>query len=262
MSQITQRGATGPLAIFAGGAFQTTTDTNILTLVGTRWDLEDGREVILVSNGTATATVAGDLYQDAAVVPNHQGLTTTAFTAWSANGNTPAQITVTLGNTAATANQYQGGFLYVQSGVGIGQTLLIASHPAAVGSASLVITLEDNPTVALTTASVVSLWPAHGYGVIINPTTPTNAPCGIALYAIPVSTATVTYYGFLLAKGLTAALSDSTAPAVGHAIASSTTTAGTIGAVAYTGSVVTGTVIGNTVYAATSAAANMVYLNL
>ena len=262
MSQITQKGATGALALYAGTAFQTSTDANLATLTGTRWDLEDGREVILVSNGTATATVAGDLYQDAAVVPNHQGCTTTAFTAASTNGNVPAQVTITLGNTLLTANQYQGGFLYVQSGVGIGQTLLIASHPAAIASASVVITLEDNPTVALTAASVVSLWPAHGTAVIINPTTPTNAPCGIALYAIPASTATVTYYGFLLAKGLTAALSDSTAPAVGHAIASSTTTPGTIGATAYTSSVVTGTVIGNTVYAATSAAANMVWLNL
>ena len=262
MSRITQKGATGPLALFAGTAFQTSTDTNLATLVGTRWDLADGREVILVANGTATATVAGDLYQDAAVVPNAQGLTTTAFTAASANGNVPAQVTVTLGNTAVVANQYQGGFAYVVSGVGIGQTLLIASHPAAAGSASLVVTLEDNPTVALTTASVISLWPGHGNGVIINPTTPTNSPCGVALYAIPVSTATVTYYGFLLCKGLTAALSDSTAPAVGHAIASSTTTAGTIGAVAYTGSVVTGTVIGNTCYAAGSGVANMVFLNL
>ena len=257
MSSITARAANGPLALTASGTFQSSTDSALATLVGTRWDLSDGREVVLVSTSSATTTVAGTLYQDAALIANHQGLTVTAVQAYSNNGNTPATVTATLGGTAVTANQYQGGFLYVQSSTGIGQFLRVASHPAAALSTSLVVTLEDAPNVALTTSSVVSLVPAHGANVIINPTTPTNTPVGVALYAIAPSS-----YGFLVAKGLTAALSDSTAPAVGHAIASSTTTAGDIGAVAYAGSVVTGTVIGNTAYAATSAAANLIYLNL
>jgi len=258
MSSITQRGATGPLALIASGTFQSSTDSALATLVGTRWDLSDGREVVLVSTSSATTTVAGTLYQDAALVANHQGLTVTAVQAYSANGNTPATVTATLGGTAATANQYQGGFLYVQSSTGIGQFLRVAGNTAqTVTNGSVVVTLEDAPNVALTTSSVVSLVPQHGANVIINPTTPTNTPVGVALYAIAPSS-----YGFLVAKGLTVALSDSTAPAVGHAIASSTTTAGDIGAVAYGGSVVTGTVIGNTAYAATSAAANLIYLNL
>jgi len=258
MSQITQRGATGPLALTASGTFQQSTDSALATLVGTRWDLSDGREVVLVSTSSATTTTAGVLYQDAALVANHQGLTVTAVQAYSNNGNTPATVTATLGGTAATLNQYQGGFLYVQSSTGIGQFLRVAGNTAqTVTSGSVVVTLEDAPNVALTTSSVVSLVPAHGANVIINPTTPTNTPVGVALYAISPSS-----YGFLLAKGLGVALSDSTAPAVGHAIAASTTTAGDIGAVAYSGSVITGTVIGNTAYAATSAATNLIYLNL
>ena len=258
MSSITARAANGPLALTASGTFQSSTDSALATLVGTRWDLSDGREVVLVSTSSATTTVAGTLYQDAALVAGHQGLTVTAVQAYSNNGNTPATVTATLGGTAVTVNQYQGGFLYVQSSTGIGQFLRVAGNTAqTVTSGSVVVTLEDAPNVALTTSSVVSLVPAHGANVIINPTTPTNTPVGVALYAIAPSS-----YGFLVAKGLTAALSDSTAPAVGHAIASSTTTAGDIGAVAYAGSVVTGTVIGNTAYAATSGAANLIYLNL
>ena len=258
MSSITQRGATGPLALTASGTFQSSTDSALATLVGTRWDLSDGREVVLVSTSSATTTVAGTLYQDAALIANHQGLTVTAVQAYSNNGNTPATVTATLGGTAVTANQYQGGFLYVQSSTGIGQFLRVAGNTAqTVTSGSVVVTLEDAPNVALTTSSVVSLVPAHGANVIINPTTPTNTPVGVALYAIAPSS-----YGFLVAKGLTVALSDSGAPAVGTAIAASTITAGDVGTVRTSASVVTGAIIGNTAYAATSAAANLIYLNL
>ena len=112
MSRITQRGATGPLSIVANGEFQTSTDSSLSTLVGTRWDLSDGREVTLVKNG-AVALAPGKLVQDAAIVANHQNLATTAYTPYSANGNVPASVTVTLGATAATANQYAGGYVIV-----------------------------------------------------------------------------------------------------------------------------------------------------
>jgi hypothetical protein len=174
------------------------------TLVGTRWDLSDGREVILVQASSATTVAPGKLYQDAAVVPNHQNLAVTAIQTYSANGNTPYQLTVTLGATAATANQYRGGFVVVNAGTGLGQTLRIASHPAAALSTSLVLTLEDAPNTALATSdSKVCLQPAHGANVIINPTTVTGAQVGVGLYAIAASA-----YGFLVSKGLTSALAD------------------------------------------------------
>ena len=149
MSQITQRGATGPLALVANGSFQTSTDTALATLVGTRWDLSDGREVVLVSTGSTTTTVAGTLYQDAALVAGQQGMTVTAVQAYSANGNIPATVTVTNSTTAVTANQYQGGFLYVQSSTGIGQFLRIAGNSSATTTGALTVTLEDAPNVAL-----------------------------------------------------------------------------------------------------------------
>ena len=221
MSRITSRGATGPVALVANGTFQTSTDSSLATLVGTRWDLSDGREVILVSSSSATTVAPGKLYQDAAIVPNHQDLTVTAVQAYSANGNTPAKITVTLGATAATANQYQGGFLIVNDNNGEGQTLRIASHPAADLSASLAVTLEDGPVTALTTASQVCLLSAHGKDVIINPTTPTGATVGASLYAFAAST-----YGFLVTKGVTAVLNADAALTVGSAVSASNATAG------------------------------------
>lgn len=220
MSRITQKGATGPLSLVANGAFQTSTDASLLTLVGTRWDLSDGREVMLVRGGDAIA--AGKLYQDAAIVPNHQNIAVTAYTAYSANGNVPPQVTVTLGATAATANQYAGGFLVVNDNNGEGQTLRIASHPAASSSASLVVTLEDAATVAITAASEVCLIPPHGKDVIIMPTTTTGAVAGVGLYTVAAAS-----YGFVTTKGLTSCLADG-AIAVGASLSPSNAVAGAV----------------------------------
>lgn len=222
MSRITQRGATGPISIVANGSFQTSTDASLETLVGTRWDLSDGREVMLVQAG-AVNLAAGVHVQDAALVANHQNLAVTAFQAYSANGNVPAKVTATLGGTAATANQYAGGFLVVNDEAGEGQTLRIASNTAqANGAGSIVITLEDSPSVAITTASEVSLIPAHGNGVIIFPTTATNVSAGVTLYPLLASE-----YGFTTVKGTTSVLNDGT-PATGAALSPSNATAGAL----------------------------------
>lgn len=259
MSRITQRGATGPLAIQANGDFQTSTDSDLVTLVGTRWDLSDGREAVLVSASSATTVAPGKLYQNAPLDPLHQNLAVTAFQAYSNNGNVPAKVTVTLGANAVTANQYRGGFLVVNDVTGEGQTLRIASHPAAVASASLAITLEDGPNVDLTTSSEVCLIPAPGKDIVINPIVATNVPVGIALSSIAASA-----YGFVIAKGVTSALSDASAPAVGVAIAASTATAGAISVVGLNvgSGFVSNTVIGNTVQAAVSTEYRTVSLNL
>ena len=201
MSRITQRGATGPLSLVANGAFQTSTDASLATLIGTRWDLSDGREVTLVSNG-AVALAPGKLIQDAAIVPNHQNLGTTAYVAYSNNGNVPASVTVTLGATLATANQYAGGFLVVNDAAGEGQTVRIASHPAADASATLKLTLEEDFTTAIVAAtSEVCLVTPHGKSVIIQPTTVTGAQVGVTFYDIPASA-----YGFVVSRGLVGCL--------------------------------------------------------
>lgn len=202
MSRITQKSAVGPLSLVANGTFQTSTDASLATLVGTRFDTSDGRELMLVKAG-AVAVVPGKLYQDAALVANHQNLAVTAYTAYSNNGNVPAKVTVTLGATAATANQYAGGFLVVNDNNGEGQTLRIASHPAADSAGSLAVTLEDGPTTAITTASEVCLIPPHGKDIIVTPTTLTGALAGVALYNIAAEA-----YGFVTTKGLTSCLAD------------------------------------------------------
>lgn len=259
MSRITQRGATGPLAIVANGAFQSTTDANLETLVGTRWDLSDGREVMLVQSGAATTIAGGKVYQNAANEANHTNRAITAFTAYSANGNVPAKVTVTLGATAVTANQYAGGFLSASDGTGEGQIMRIASHPAADASAALVVTLEEGPLTALVAADTeVSLTPATGNGVIITPaTTQTSVAVGLGIYAIAAGS-----YGFLLTKGIGNALADASNPVIGDAIGASHATSGAVGAVSYAGNVLTSGVMGYAVVTGVSTEYRPVYMNV
>ncbi len=223
MSRITQKGQGGPLALVANGLFQTSTDASLATLVGTRWDLSDGREVILASVAAGTTVASGKLYQDPAEITTHQNMAVTAYQAYSANGNVPPKVTCTLGNTnAVVANQYAGGLLIVNDAVGEGQSLRIASHPAAAADASLVVTLEDGPNTALTTASEVSLIPPHGKGVIITPTAVTGAVVGVALCPVAAST-----YGYFVSKGAVACLGDGTIT-VGSAVSPSNAVAGAV----------------------------------
>lgn len=223
MSRITQRGATGPLSLQANGTFQTSTDASLATLVGSRWDLSDGREVRLVKVAAGTTVTPGLLYQSAALIADHQNLDVTAFQAYSANGNVPPKVTATLGTTLVTANQYAGGFVIVNDNNGEGQTLKIASHPAADASASLAITLEDGPTTAITAASEISLVPADGSNVIINPTTATGSLAGASLYNMAASS-----YGFLVTRGVTAVLNADAALTIGSAVSPSNATAGAV----------------------------------
>lgn len=261
MSFITQKGATGPLSIQANGAFQTSTDANLATLVGTRWDLSDGREVIFVSVDSSASATAGHLMQDAALIADHQTATIGTFTAYSNNGKVPASAVISIGATAMTLNEYQGGFAVVTSGTGIGQTLRIAGNTAAIASGTQgTITFEDGPNVALVANDQISLVPAHGLNVVDSPTTRTNVPVGVCLYPIAAGG-----YGFLTSKGITAALSDSKIAGVGYAISPSTTTAGAV-TVTPTGGATTSTltngVIGYTLIAGVSAQDKPVFVNV
>jgi hypothetical protein len=254
MSRITQKGQGGPLSLVANGAFQVSTDASLETLVGTRWDLSDGREVMLVQAGGSNI-VAGVLTQDAAIIANHQGLDITAIQTYSANGNVPYKITATLGGTAVTANQYAGGFAVINVGTGKGQTLRIASHPAqSNGSGSVVLTLEEAPTTALSTSdSEVSLIPAHGNGIVITPTTLTNCPAGVTLYAL-----TAGDYGYVVTKGIVSCLSDAAAPAAsGVAVSPSNATSGAVES-----GVVAQGIVGNAVQAGVSAENFAIFINV
>lgn len=266
MSRLTQKGATGPLPLFQTtfeNSLFSTVGSQTLTACGEMFDSSDGRSFVLVSNST-TALVAGNLIQAPAIVANHQNLTVTAFAPVSTSTNLPATVTVTLGGTAATSQQYAQGYAIVNSGTGIGQTLKIQSNPAqASTTGALVVTLEDAPVVALDTTSTICLIPNLYTNVVINPTTATNTPVGVTLYAIPASTAVsgttpgTFYFGLIQTKGAVSCLADASTAAVGLGLIPSTTTAGTV-----TVATATGARIGRALQATVSAQARTIYLHL
>lgn len=176
---------------------------------------DDGRSFRYVKMG-AVAAVPGKLQQAPAVVPNHQNVTC----AVAAVGAT--SLTVTLGGTAATKDQYAGGLVAINDVTGEGHTYLVKSHPAADASATLALELSDPIVVATSATSQASLLPNCYGAVIVNPTTPTNKPVGVAIYPIPASE-----FGFIQTRGLVSCLNDA-GTTVGLAVAPSQATAGAV----------------------------------
>ena len=213
-----------PISLFGVNGLVNSADISLQTLVGSRFSSGDYREFVLVQNG-AVALPSGVLVQGpASIGANHTGLAVVANAAIGAT-----QITVTLGGTAVTANQYAGGFAVISAGTGIGQTLRIASHPAqSTTSGNVVLTLEDPLSVAITSStSKVSLTlnpygslngaAVSTHGVIVSPSAGSSGPSiGVTVGPIAASTAAtlaaggIPQYGFIQTKGAVACLNDST----------------------------------------------------
>lgn len=203
------------------------------TLVGSKFDTSDGRQFVLIQNA-GVALVSGNLIQGPVNIgANHTNLATST----AAIGAT--SVTVTLGGTAATANQYQGGYVVFNAGTGIGQTLKIAGHPAQTStSGTLVLTLEDPikvATLASDTKSTLMLNPygsANGVsvvtsGCVVCPTTLTGPIIGVTNSPIAASTTTVPSYGFIQNRGVVGCLNDATT-AIGLDLMHSANTAGAV----------------------------------
>lgn len=148
----------------------------------------------------AVALVTGNLLQEAAEVTNFRSM---AVDTAAAIGDT--EVSVTLGGTAVTANQFDEGELVVESAAGIGQYFRIKRHEvqsSTTGSCNFTI---DRPLkIALTTSSQVSVRKNSCDGVIQYPaTTQTGGAVGIALYAM-----TIAYFGWVQSGGDGVALFD------------------------------------------------------
>jgi len=176
-----------------------TSSADQLHVLGEKTVSNDGRTFRYVKVGGTTLR-PGDWLQSPALVANHVNLTPTAVLAV---GST--EVTVTLGATAATANQYSGGYMVVElATTGKGQTLLIKSHPSASSSGTLAVTLDDAVSVLTSGTTTVSLTLNRYNGVIQTPvTTLTGTPVGVAVFAIVNA-----QFGWICSRGLTGALAD------------------------------------------------------
>ncbi len=269
MSRITQKGQGSPLSLFS-----TSTDLSLSTMVGARFDLADGREVVLVQNA-GTALGSGVVVQGPAAQANAVGLApaTTGTTGYVASAPIAAAIggkvlQIATGATAVLVNRFQGGYLNVVEGTGLGQTLKVQSNTAASTTSACIITLEDAFTVATSTDSrfTLTINPFGSHfgtdyttdGVIISPaTTLTGQIVGVSLYPIAASTAAVAQFGFVQTKGPAACLAGSTV-ALGIDVCVPTSSAGML----VTYAVATGPRIGTTLVASASAKYNLINVDL
>jgi len=184
--------------------------------LGARGVTADGREFRYARAG-AVALVAGNVLQAPAQVANHQQLTP------SAAALRATSVSVTLGATATTENQYAGGYAIIDTTPGNGYAYLISSHPAAASSGVVVVTLAEPLMVALTSSSRVSLQVNPYSAVIQSPvTTLTGKVVGVAVWI-----AAALEYCWIQTNGVAPVLVAGT-PGVGLAVVVPGTAAGCV----------------------------------
>lgn len=199
-------------------AAQALTESNATaqTVVGSYMETADGRGFRYSKIG-ATSTVVGKIYQSSAQDTTNYNPSGGLAVAAQNIGDTSITLTGTL---TITANALQGGFAGINITPGQGYMYRIAKNTGVAAAANAVITLDDPIVVALTTASKVVLAPHPYNGVIVNPTTATGAPVGVAQAIV-----TNAQYGWLQTFGPALLLNDA-GTAVGLGLAPSAATAG------------------------------------
>ncbi|MHA2064051.1 MAG: hypothetical protein ACXABY_06690 [Candidatus Thorarchaeota archaeon] len=179
------------------------------------------------------AVTAGKLVQAPAVDADFEDLVVAADAAVGAT-----EISVTLGASGVTANQFEGGTIYVTNEAGEGVAYTVDNHPAADPAAVVVFQIQETVAVALTDATSVVTVLANPFVDVVNaPTTLTNKVLGVA-----VTTAAAGDFGFIQTKGVAPVLADGIVAANTAVYAS----AGVSGAVA---AAANGKIVGHTIVA-------------
>lgn len=182
--------------------------------LGTIRQLGDGRK-FAYSQAGGTALLAGTLNQMAVQVANHLNMDVVAAPTAASGAIGSFFVTLTLGATAATANQYSEGYLYHNKNGVLGQMYKIKSNPAADSAATLKLELYDPVRVAWADADEGTIMKHPQDGVIIYPTTSTRVATGIAPVAV-----TAAFYFWNQVKGPCTVLADGTLVLGNHVRAS------------------------------------------
>ena len=174
----------------------------------------DGRAFRYAQANGTTALVAGTLQQSRPETTSHQDLTAVA----AAIGDAAIVSTSTI---TTSANEYAEGWALITVTPGIGRQYKIKGH-AAFAAAAPTFNLFDTIAVALTTDSRIDVVRNPYSRVVINPTTATAAPIGVAVHPLAVSE-----FGWLQVGGVASILADG-ALLVGQEVIASNGTAGAV----------------------------------
>lgn len=237
---------TGPIQIggFAQGIMEQSSTKK--AILGQLRIMDDGRKFRYAKAGEAL--VAGNLGLMCDAVANHIKLTATA----AAVGAT--EVSVTIGGTALTANQYDDGYLQVYDGTAgtVGLQYRIVSHTtSAAGTEAITIYLAEPLKIALTASDTVSLVP-NPWSSVTEIASVAHGVAGVAPIAV-----TNAYYYWAQTGGV-ACVFNTDATALGS-VAVTSATSGSFKTMAAYDSTVIGYTVG---YAAVTAKYNPVFLTL
>lgn len=166
--------------------------------LGSIAETADGR-VFRYAQAGAVNLAAGKMNVAPAKVANH----TNIAVALAAGVNT-RDLSVTVGATAVTTGQYNGGYAVVNDGAGVGQAFLIDQTPAIASGGTGKLGLRHAIKTALDTSSKVALVANPFSGAIVAPGS------GVGFFANGVSNVAVsaTYYYWSQVAGVASVLSD------------------------------------------------------
>lgn len=187
-----------------------------LERLGTIAETADGR-VFRYAKAGASNLVAGNLQVNTDLVANHTNRLVTVAAAVGAT-----EVQVTLGATAATADQYQDGFLTVNDATGEGITYAVRGNASAASAGTLRAFLSEPVVVALTTSSEVTLKPNTWDSVVISAVDQADQPVGV-----PNTAVTAGSYFWVQTRGEAGVLADE-AVVKGQSLTIGTGTAGAV----------------------------------
>ena len=180
--------------------------------LGTKLILPDGRIYYYAENSGAAITTGGQAVDGIlAVVAHDKDLAAVAASAGAITFTTSTSLTV-------TANQYAGGYVYINGQAGGGEVYQVRSNTAVSGATGLSITIEDDGglATALTSSTQFGLMYSPYKDIKIKDGTGGTETTGvIGVTAMPV---TADYFCWVQTSGPAAVLMGAAVVAVGDAI--------------------------------------------
>lgn len=206
---------TGPVQQAAQGIHES--NATRMHMLGELIFANDGRAYRYCKAG-ATALVAGKLQQSSAQDTGTQNLTAVAASVGDLSISASTTVTV-------DANEYAEGWAIITVTPGVGRQYKIKGH-TAYSAAAPTVNLFEPVKVALTTTSRIDLVRNPYYKVIVNPTTLTSSPAGVAVHPVVAGE-----FGWLQVGGVATILA-SGALTVGLHVTSSPDVAGAVKVIA------------------------------
>lgn len=207
----------GQAAIFGIDPYSVTSTP--LHDLGTKGYSNDGR-IYRYGQAAGTEIAAGKLCISPAITANHEDI---AFAAAAVIG--AKTVTLTLGATAITGNEYEGGTLLIVDDTGEGYSHEITSAPATDANGTATITIKPGLQVAVTTSTTATLVRNPYRDVVIAVGgTQTSIPVGVSPRVM-----TADYYGWFQTGGWATVLQSGTnTPTAGEPVTIGEATNGSV----------------------------------